>query len=872
MSVQTELQLAVAQHQTGALQDARLHYLAVLQIEPGHPEANHNMGVLAVQQQQPAAGLVYFLAAIEADPSRGQYWLSYIDALIQAGQTDAARQVLEIAQQQGLQGAEALAMRLTAGGRDVAPEAGRNQPETRRQGKPSAEETNELVTLFGQGDFAQAAYRSRVMTERYPQQVLGWKVLGMALQQMGRGLDALVAMQKTASLSHRDAQAQGNLGVLYKELGRTEDACASFRRALQIKPDYENAHNNLGVALREMGRLDEAAASFRRALKSKPGFADAHNNLGLTLHDLGRFDEACICYRRALQVDSGYAEMHNNLGNALRALARLPDAVASYRQALSLKPDFVAAQNNLGLALYAQGLLYEAEAGFVQALQMNTEDAQAHSNLGMVWYDLGRLAEAEVSLKRALQIKPDFAHARCNLGNTQLSMGRPADAADSYRQALQSKPDFPMAHSNLIFTLDLMTDVDTAFLQAERRRWDVIHAAHLHQHRVHDNPRDPARRLCIAYVSADFRNHSAAYAFGAMLTGFKRDEFDVIAYSNSAVEDEMTRRFQQNVTHFRRIDRLSDDAVADLIRADGVDILVDLSGHSAGNRLRVFARKPAPVQITAWGYAAGTGMHAMDVLFADTVFVPADERQYYAEQVYDLPCAIGYFQPDVSPRVNDLPALAAERVTFGSFNRLVKISDPAYRIWSRILQACPGSRMVLKTPALDDEGTRERVLANFTRAGIDPARILLLGKTSHAEHLAAFSQIDIALDPFPHGGGISALEGLLMGVPLVTLRWPTLTGRVSASIMTTLGLSDWVAQTEEQYVELAIQKANDLPALAEIRRRLRSMFAASILGDQASYVAVAEQAYRTLWQQWCRTGSSRITGDAGRNFCFGEKS
>jgi protein O-GlcNAc transferase len=872
----TELQQAIAFHKAGQLQEAQALYRAILQTRPNHPEANHNMGVLAVQLNQAAAGLSYFLAALEAEPAQRQYWLSYIDALLQAGQPEAAKEVLALARQQGLQGAEveALAVRLAGGTHQpassgtlpvspapapapapaAAPAPAQNgQAKHARSGtrkNPTPEEMNALVSLFAEGQYTDAEKIARKMTELYPRHEFGWKVLGMVLKQIGRNADALLPMQKAAALSPYDAQAHGNLGVTLKDAGRLNDAENSLRRALRINPDYVQAHGNLGAILKDMGRLSDAEVSLRRALQIKPDYADAHSNLGATLMALGRPAEAEASYRQVLQINPDFAHAYNALGISLQGQGRLFDAEDSYRRALQIQPDFADAHNNLGLVLHDLCRLDEACASYRRALQIKPDLAEVHSNLGLALQELGYMDDAEASLRLALQFNPDFASAHCNLGNTLMGAGRLFDAEASYRRALQIQPDLATAHSNLIFNLDLMVGIDTASLREERRRWNAAHAVHLHQQQRHTNIPNPERRLRVGYVSADFRIHSAAYAFGAMLVDFDPLLFDVIAYSNAAVEDTLTWHFQKSVTIWRKIFGLSDDAVADMIRADEIDILVDLSGHSAGNRLLVFARKPAPIQITAWGYAAGTGMSAMDVFFTDPVMVPPEEVEFYTEQVRYLPNALGFFFADAAPDVNALPALSTKEITFGSFNRLVKNSDEVYGAWAEILRATPESRMIMKTPALDDAGTREQVREHFTRAGINPERIILQGKTTREEHLAAFNQIDIALDPFPQGGGVSTLEGLMMGVPVITLRWPTLAGRVSASILTTLGLTDWIAETQEQYVNLAIQKAKDLQHLAELRQQLRSIFTSSILGDQVAYARGVEQEYRHLWRQW----------------------
>jgi len=948
------LRLAFEARNQGRLQEAEQHYQDVLQMEPCHPEANFHLGVLAVEMNEAVRGLPYLLRALEADPQRGQYWLSYSEALFYAGQHDAAKEVLALARQQGLQGEEVdvLAMRLEAGAVHLVCNPGPALTQTHGH-QPAARDIAALTALFSQGKLAEAITLAQLMTAHFPRHPFGWKVLGLAFQQAGRDEDALPAMQKTAALSPRDAQAHGNLGVVFKAMGRLQEALVSLRRAITIKPDYAQAHCNLGATLNDLQRPEEAEKSLRRALQLNPDYADAHNNLGLVLDGLGLLQEAQASYWRALKINPNLFQVHSNLGNVQRAQGLLTEAEASYRRALELNPDYVEALCNLGITLQDRGQLAESEACYRQALVIRPDDAQAYSNLGVVLQSLGRfdeaaacliqavqlhpdradahnnlghtlhgmgrlteaadcylralqiqpefaqaysnlgftrlvqgrldearaalncalqineqladahcnmgitlmelglLAEAESSCQRAIQLKPDFAVAHSNLGIVAMGMGRLEDAAASFNRALQLRPDFCDAHSNLIFALDMVASSDIATLQAVRRQWDVAHAASLHQHRPHLNSLDPERRLRIGYVSADFRGHSAAYAFGAMLVLFNDKSFEVIAYSNSAKQDAMTDVFREGVTVWRNIFGLSDDVVADLVREDKIDILVDLSGHSAGNRLLVFARKPAPVQITAWGYATGTGMSAMDVFFSDPVFVPPAEKELYVEQVRYLPCALGTFFTHDSAVINALPALSGAGITFGSFNRLVKNSDATYAAWAQILCALPESRMIIKTEALDDPVTRERVIACFVRAGIAADRISLQGKTARDQHLAAFNQIDIALDPFPHGGGVTAMEGLMMGVPVVTLRWPTIAGRLSASILTSLGLTDWIAETQQQYIELAIQKAGEVQSLAALRKALPVILANSVIGDQARYVRCVEHEYRLLWQEWC---------------------
>ena len=377
LAIEQAFQQAIAHHQADRLQEAGELYRTILETQPSHPEANHNMGILAVQMKQPAVGLPYFMAALDADPTRGAYWLNYIDALFQAGQLEEARQVLALAQQNGLEGdeVEALALRLR-GGAQVARQTG-----TGNQQSPSSRETNALVAMFNDGRLSEAASLARAMTERFPSHVFGWKAMGVVLSQMGRNADALVPLQKAATLSPDDVEVHSNLGATFHDLGRLGEAEASYRRALMISADLAEVHYNLGNTLRELGRLGEAENSYRRALKIKPAYAQAHSNLGITLNDLGRSNDAEASLRRALQIRSDDAQAHSNLGNTLKELGRLDEAEASYRRALELKPG----------------------------------QAEIHNNLGILLQDMGRLAEAETSYRRALELQPDYHKAHSNL-------------------------------------------------------------------------------------------------------------------------------------------------------------------------------------------------------------------------------------------------------------------------------------------------------------------------------------------------------------------------------------------------------------------------------------------------------------------------
>ncbi len=733
---------ALAHHCAGECESAKENYKNFLEVEPDHAVANHNLGLLLVQQGKALEGLPYFIAALNADATQGQYWLSYIDALQQAGRLDEAREVLGLARQYGLSGDQVDSL---AGRLGLAVER-KNMPSA----APAPQEMDELVALFGQGKYQEVGRVARLMTENYPQHGFGWKMLGSAIRS---SREALVPMQKAALLLPNDFEVHYNLGQVLQELGRIEEACDCYMRALQINPNFAQGLNNLGVVFHQLGKLNEAEASYRRALTIQPDYLSALHNLGVVLQFLGKLDEAYAAHVRALQINPEHAESH------------------------------------------------------------------------------------------------------CNTGITLLRIGKTADAEKAFRRALKIQPDYTLAHCNLILCLDVSDTTNMEMLQNERLKWAELHAMHLRENEKYEyaNNRSPDRKLRIGYVSADFREHSASKVFGSMLTLFDRSQFEVFAYSNFKVMgDRFTDRFRKNVTVWRDIANVPDDTTAQMIREDQIDILVDLSGFTAGNRLLVFARKPAPIQVTAWGYATGTGMSAMDVFFSDTVMVPSEEKSLYKEEVRYLPCALcASFMDEPFPEVSGLPALSRGVITFGSLNRLAKLSDSTCNLWAKILLAIPQSRLLLKTPELDDVAARERIVDQFMQYGVGKDRLIMKGKSGWFEHMQTYNEIDIVLDPFPQGGGVTALEGMMMGVPLVTLLWPTMAGRISASFLTVFGLTEWIAKTQEEYVEIAVKKSRNLQVLTQLRQQLRRIFTSSIIGDQGAYVRIVEQQYRQLWREWC---------------------
>ena len=404
-SVDSAWRQAVAHHQAGRLQEAEQLYRAILQTQPFHADANHNLGVLAVRAGKHAIGLPYLKTALAVNPGKALYAHSYAETLLAAGQEGEALNFLQSAMQRGLDTPAAHDLRRraeTAVRRDRAAGA-----------EPPPDEIHQLVALFNAGRYAELESRARALVERFQDSGIAWKVLGVSLGVQGK--EALSVLQNAARLSPEDAETHNTLGLALRGLGRLDEAVASYRLALGIQPRYAEAHGNLGNALRELGRLDESVASCRRALEIKPDLAEAHSNLGAALRDLGQLDGAVACLRRALEIKPDLAEAHGNLGNALIDLWQLDDAAASCRRALEIKPDFVDAHCNLGNVLQALGQIEDALPSYRRALEIKPDDADAHNNLGIALQALGRLDDALASFRRALECKPDLGAAYSNL-------------------------------------------------------------------------------------------------------------------------------------------------------------------------------------------------------------------------------------------------------------------------------------------------------------------------------------------------------------------------------------------------------------------------------------------------------------------------
>ena len=602
--------------------------------------------------------------------------------------------------------------------------------------------------------------------------------------------------------------------------------------------------------------LPAAALCYRRALKIEPDFAEASFNLGCTLDALTGPRDALQHFLLAATLRPDWWEAHSNLGFALARMGRMAEAAAELQIAAELRPRDAGIRNNIGLAFSALGRAEEALASFQEAIRLNPLYPEAHSNLAILFERYGRTSESISSCLEALKLRPDYPEAHHNLACALKSQGRHQEAVAHYREALRLKPDYEEARSSLLFALCYRANVNEEEVVAEHLNFGALQQMSAV---THDNDKRSDRRLRIGYVSADFRAHAVARFIEPVLRHHDRSRFEIFCYSNVSVPDAKSEQLQQLADRFINIAGVPDQVAEEMIRRDGIDILIDLSGHSAGNRLSLFARKPAPVQVTWLGYPHTTGLPTIDYRITDAVTDPVGASEHhYAEKLLRLPGNFSCFAPpEEAPEVAELPFLSNGVITFGSFNNPAKITPETVALWAGVLLGVPGSRMLIKGYALADPGSRSRLAALFATHGLAPERLELLGNTpSYREHLSLYHRVDVALDTFPYHGTTTTCEALWMGVPVVTLAGATHRSRVGASLLGSVGLQMLVAQQAQGYWDAAIDLARDTARLAQLRMTLRQTMAASPLTDAAEFTGQIESAFREIWRSWAADGNA----------------
>lgn len=696
---------------------------------------------------------------------------------------------------------------------------------------------------------AEVIYRQILAVE--PNHAEAHHLLGVMAHQCGRDGEAVEWIRRAIALGLGSASVYSNLGEAYRTMGRFDDAIEAYRGALQRKPDHGAAYCNLGIALKQQGRIEEAIAALRQGIHFLPDYLDAHRNLAACLAEQGQFDEAGALYRLVLRRRPDAADSWFDLSVLLVREGKLEEAMVACRRTIEIDPKFVQAHHNLGTALVDRGEWEAAITTLRHTLALRPDYAEAHYNLANALRGAGRLDEARESYQRAIELKPDYLDALNNLGNACKAQGRGDEALAAFRAAAECPGAGAGIFSNLILLLHYLPGIDGRTIAAEQARWNRRFSDPLaSQIRPHANDRDPERRLRIGYVSPDFCDHTLGRNLLPLLRNRDRASFEIICYSDALHPDQRTAEFRGLADQWREITRMSDERVAEMIRQDEVDILVDLALHTAGNRLPVFAREPAPVQVSFAGYPGTAGVEAIRHRISDPCLesgggAKTDEER---ERVHLIDSFWCYDPCGMDIAVNWLPALTAGRVTFASLNNYTKVNEPLLRLWARVLAAVDDSRLMLLSP----QGShRQRVLEIMQAERVAEDRVEFVVECPRREYLERYHRVDVTLDSFPYNGHTTSLDALWMGVPVVSLAGEQIVSRGGLSQLPNLGLEWLVAFSEDDYVRAAAELARDVSRLAELRRTLRPRMEASVLMDGVRFARGIEKAYRAMWREWC---------------------
>lgn len=742
------------------------------------------------------------------------------------------------------------------------------------------------LAIMAQKRYPEAEYLFRHALEINPEVVVARSNLAFLLFETGRVPDAESELRTVLTLAPDLVNARFNLTRLLAETNRHESALEEGRRLVELQPDRAEVHDLLGTVLARRSYM-EAEAAFRRALKLRPDFVGALCNLGWVLIELGRPEEAEFVLCRALTLDPGFWRAHHELGRLYVMMGRGSEGIESLRKVIELGHESAGVRVNLG-ALFAKcGWMAEAELEYRRAIELQPDLAWAYSNLGGLLFDTNRLAEAESVLTQALKLDPDsiaalsnqalvlqkcrrFDHAEAmvrraidvgpvnartlaNLGNILLAKnsGDIDEALCAFRRAVEVDPDNVAVHSNLVYALGFKYDDGYELLDEGQRfsqRFETPYLAHEVQYL---NDPSPDRRLRVGYVSPDFCNHCQSMFTVPLLKNHDHSAFEIYCYSSVREKVEVTHLLAAHADVWRDVADLNDEQLAKIIMDDQIDILVDLTMHMAGGRPLLFARRPAPVQVAWLAYPGTTGSRAIGYRLTDAwldpIDVPDADRRY-AERSVRLPDTFWCYDPlSVEAAGNSLPADEAGVITFGCLNSPSKLTDDAFALWAKILVAVRGARMIL---LVANGEARERVCAKFENHGVHRSRLQFVDFQLRPDYLRTYRRIDIALDTLPCNGHTTSLDAFWMGVPVVTRVGRTPISRAGYALLANLGLSDLAAQSDEQFVDIAVQLARDRLRLRTLRSDLRQQMERSPLMNGERFARGIEAAFRQIWTDW----------------------
>ncbi|MBC7489556.1 MAG: tetratricopeptide repeat protein [Glaciimonas sp.] len=808
-------------------------YRLVLQYAPDHPDANFCLAKILFHTLQIEEALQHIEAAIRALPSNPVYWDEYVAILNKVGQQGLVDEAVKLRSYY-------ISDNLISDGKQHTDEFQEIEFDINNLGvdnkniklptnnviaglvndkKSLSSEISRMTILFQRSEFKALEKFTKKTINKNKNNGITWKFNGLALL----------------------------------ELANISGALISFENAVRILPNDAVAHFNLAICCGRLAHIALADHHYREAIRINPSMLEAYNNLGNLLRSNGQFDEAEACFRALIAQHRDFIFGYINLVLVLIIKRAYIDAKSIAIKAVQLNPAMAEAQNVLGLACYELKEFNSAVDHFLHAIELKPAYPDAYNNLGVVYFEMKQYVKARPYFEKYSEFNPAMSGPQRLLGYVSWNLNEPADTTLTYfRKAMEVNPNDNEANTAILFLLGESPACGAEQLFVEHRRFgERVERDLIAQWPKHDNDKTLDRCLRVGIVSGDFYNHAVATFILPILDYLKNNvSINLYAYANNINDDDVTVELKEKFHFWTKIHTLSDVEVVKKIQEDRIDILFDLSGHTAKNRLVVFAHKAAPVQISWIGYPGTTGLHAMDYYLTDRYFLPEGEfDQFFSEKLVRLPASAAFQPHERSPEVNPLPALLNGYVTFASFNRISKISRDVVAVWSRLLVAVPSSNFFLG--GLPSDGNFQHLINIFKEYGIERDRLIFFGRCNIDIYLEQLQKVDICLDTFPYNGGTTTLHALWMGVPTLTKVGTTIAGRTGVCILSHVGLQKFAVRTDDDFVNTAIYWSKNLNELAGLRASLRNRLSASPLRDPNLIAVSVIGALRVMWQNWC---------------------
>lgn len=858
---------AVLAHKGGATIKASALYSKVILAEATHAHANHNLGVLLVSEGKVQQALNCFKTAIESNPNVGQFWASYIDALLRMGQHSEAKKRLVQARVKGANGAvfDDLEKRCS-------------QPVLN---DPPSSECQALIDLFGNGKVKQALNQTLRMQKAFPKSVVLCNIAGACHAGLRQFEAAVNCYKKALKIMPDYAQAHFNMGAAYQAMGDHDRGIGCYQSAIKIDPNYADAYNNMGNAFKDKGELLEAIKSYKKAVIIKPDYAESFCNMGVAFQENGDLKSALVSYRQALSLKPNFAEAHNNLGKALLDSGEFDSAIASYKRAIDVRPNYAEAYSNLGVTYKSRGDIALAMRYCTLAIEKNSGYAEAYNNLANVLRLKGDANGAIANYKKCLKLKPEYSEAYCNLGLVFRDQGDFPAAIMNFKRAIAIKPSNVNARSQMLFSQlhicdwsnietdnTLISELGVSTLaigpftmlalddSPERHliRSKNYVATKYRPPSARDSmrPQKSGQRIRIGYFSADFHNHATMYLMIKVLESHDRNLFEIYAYSfGPNASDDMRARLVKAVDVFHEVSGKNDQEVSMLARADNIDIAVDLKGFTRDSRFGIFTYRPAPVQIAHLGYPGTSGADCIDYIIADDVVIPKQFEDSYSEHIIRLPHS---YQPNDDDKViSDINVtkvqlgLPEKGFIFCCFNKSYKISPKELDVWARVLKKVEGSVLWLIKP---NKWVESNLRNEAKKRGIEPHRLVFAERVSLADHLARHKFADLFIDTFNCNAHTTASDALWVGLPVVTMLGKSFAARVAGSLLTAIDLPELITTDVQEYEELITTLAKNPEALKKIREKLVENKLTKPLFDTKKFTQHLETGYTQAFEKY----------------------